>query len=130
MWKLFLSALALRTMIRSMGWMVLLLPIAFLLKTVGAPLLAILAVIGLPLLVVLALIGLPLIVVFGIGAALLGIIGTVLTVGLALLKIVLPIVLVFWAVSALFRWMRRKDKPRADEPLTGDVRGPDPDPAL
>lgn len=126
MWKLFLSALALRTMLRSMGWLALLLPLAAILKTIGAPLLAILAVIGLPLLIVLALIGLPLIVVFGIGAALLSIIGVVVTAGLALLKIVLPIVLVFWAVSAVFRWMRRKDRPRPDEPLTGDVRGPDP----
>lgn len=126
MWKLFLQAAALKVMVRSAGWLVFLLPVAFLLKTIGAPLLAILGVIGLPLLVVLALLGLPFIVVFGIGAALLAVIGTVVTIGLALLKIVLPIVLVFWAVSAVFKWMSRKDKPGPDEPLSGEVRGPDP----
>lgn len=125
MWKLFLQAAALKVMVRSAGWLVFLLPVAFLLKTIGAPLLAILGVIGLPLLVVLALLGLPFIVVFGIGAALLAVIGTVVTIGLALLKIVLPIVLVFWAVSAVFRWMSRKDRPSPDEPLSGEVRGPD-----
>ena len=125
MWKLFLQAAALKVMMRSAGWLVFLLPLAFLLKTIGAPLLAILGVIGLPLLVVLVLLGLPFIVVFGIGAALLAVIGTVVTIGLALLKIVLPIVLVFWAVSAVFKWMSRKDKAGPDEPLSGEVRGPD-----
>ena len=125
MWKLFLDFVVLRTILRSVGWLVALIPVAFLFKFVGLPLLAILAVIGLPLLVILLFLGLPIIVVLVLGSMLMAVVGAVLAIGIPLLKIILPIALVVWLVG--WFWRRgRGDEPKADGPLTGDVAGPDP----
>ena len=126
MWKLFLSWLVVKTGLRSLGWLAALIPFAFLLKTVGAPLLAILATLGLPLLIILAVIGLPIIVVLVFTGVLLAIVAAVLSLGLAVAKVVVPIVLVWWLVSWLFRgaWWNDRGK-KGEVPLTGDVKGPD-----
>ena len=135
MWKLFLSWAVLKVGLRSVGWLAVMVPLAFLFKTVGAPLLAILGVFALPLLVILALLGLPIIVVIVFTMLLLGALGAhsgiganvapaafLANLGIAVAKIVIPILVVWWLVSWLFRsaWWN-KPKGAGDEPLTGDV---------
>lgn len=105
MWTLVKAWLLKLVLQRSLGavlaaLLVILLPIAGILKVVGIPLLLVLLIVGAPLLLLLAVIGLPLLLVFGAGMAIIGIISAVLATGFALLKIALPILLVVWLV----RW--------------------------
>ena len=120
MWKLFLSWAVVKLGLKSVGWLVFMLPLAFLFKTIGAPILAILGVFAVPLLVIFAILGLPIIVVLVFTMMIVGIIGLVLTVGAALLPVLLPILLVWWIVS----WMLgRRKSGAAGGPMTGEVRG-------
>ena len=122
MWTLVKAWLLKLVLKRSLGavlaaLLVILLPIAGILKVVGIPLLLVVLIVGAPLLLILAVIGLPLLLVLGAGMAILGIISAVLAVGFALLKIALPILLVVW----LIRWFFAKrngnnDKPRSTDP--------------
>ncbi|MFL5605305.1 MAG: hypothetical protein ACJ8AD_02545 [Gemmatimonadaceae bacterium] len=111
MWLL-LKGLALRFAIgRTVGGMlstlfVVLLPIAGILKFVGLPLLLVLGVLGAPVFLLLAALGLPILFVLGIGGVLLLSLGVLLTLGLIAIKILLPIVLIVWAV----RWLMRRGK--------------------
>lgn len=92
-----------KTVLRSFGWLAWLLPLGFLLKFIGWPLVAVLGVLALPVLALLLVIGLPIFVVLLLGGALLALVGTVLSVGVALVKILVPIVLVVWVL----RWLLR-----------------------
>ena len=120
MWALLKSLLLKWTLIKailralgSLGW---LLPLAMLLKAIGLPLLIVLAVLALPLIVVLVVIGLPLVFVVLVGGALLSFALWVASMGLLALKIAIPIVLVVW----LLRWLSSRgndatpDTPAAD----------------
>ena len=95
-----------------LGWLGMLLPIALLLKTIGLPLLGILSIIALPLLILLFLFGLPIFLVLLFGGALMGLIGFVLTVGVAVLKIGLFVVLpiwLFWKLgTTLYGWIFKR----------------------
>ena len=120
MWKLFLSWAVLKIGLRSIGWLALILPLAALFKTIGAPILAILGIFAVPLLVILSILGLPIIVVLVFTAMLVGIIGLVLTVGAFLLPVLIPMLVVWWIVS----WMLgRRKSGTAGGPMTGEVRG-------
>ena len=124
-----------------LGGLAFLLPLALLLKTIGIPLLIVLAVLAIPVLIILFLFGLPIFLVFIFGSMLMGLIGVVLTVGIAALKfglfIVLPIWL-FWKLGGkISRWIfkRRDDdappsssKPASDA-SSGPTTGPINDPA-
>jgi hypothetical protein len=101
-----------RTALRSFGWLAWLLPAGFLLKWVGLPLLAVLGTLSVPVLILLAIIGLPIIVVLFFGSILLSIVGFVLTAGIAMLKFLVPLLLVYWLV----RWVMRSRAPAADAP--------------
>jgi len=79
-----------------LGGLAFLLPLALLLKTIGLPLLAVLAVLALPILILLFLFGLPVFLVFIFGSMFMGLIGMVLTLGLAAVKIALFVVLPLW----------------------------------
>lgn len=113
MWLL-LKGLALRFIVgRTVGGMmaallVLLVPLAGLLKLVGLPVLMVLGVLGAPLLLVLAAIGLPLVIALGIGAAIVAVLGIVLALGVLAIKFVLPIVLIVWFVRWAVRAMRAR----------------------
>jgi hypothetical protein len=116
-----------------LGGLGLLVPIAFLLKVVGLPILAVLSVIALPLLVLLFIFGLPVFMVFIVGSMLMGLLGVVLTIGIAALKIGLFVVLPIWLVWTLGRKlvcaMRRKggdDTPPASpiDPLSTEPSEP------
>lgn len=105
MWQilktLIVQGILAKTVLRSLGWLAWLLPAGFLLKFVGLPLLAVLGVLALPVLLLLLLIGLPIFVVLLLGGGLLAIVGVVLSVGLALAKVLIPIALVLWGL----RWL-------------------------
>jgi hypothetical protein len=79
-----------------LGGLAFLLPLALLLKTIGLPLLGILSVLALPVLILLFLFGLPIFLVFIFGGLLMGLIGMVVTIGVAALKIGLFVVLPIW----------------------------------
>lgn len=101
-----------RTALRSFGWLAWLLPAGFLLKWVGLPLLAILGTLSVPVLILLAIVGLPIIVVIVFGGVLLSVVGFVLTAGFAMLKFLLPVLLVF----LLVRWVWRSRTPPPTAP--------------
>lgn len=108
MWQilktLIVQGILAKTVLRSFGWLAWLLPAGFLLKFLGLPLLAVLGVLALPVLLPLLLIGLPIFVVLLLGGGLLAIVGVVLSVGLALAKLLIPIALAVWLV----RWLLRE----------------------
>lgn len=92
-----------RLLLKGVGSLFLFLPIAALLKTVGLPLLGVLGALALPVLLVLLFLGLPIFLVLVLGAGLLALLGTVLTVGGVLLKVLLfvgvPLALLGWLWS-------------------------------
>lgn len=114
--SLLIQGVLARTALRSLGWLAWLLPLGFLLKWVGLPLLAVLSVLALPVLVLLVAIGLPLFVVFLFGSVLMALVGTLLTVGIALAKVLIPMLLVVWLVRWL--WGTRKPAPDVVTPST------------
>lgn len=124
MWLL-VKGIALRFIIgRTVGGMlaallVLLAPLAGILKLIGLPLLLVLGLIGAPLMAVLAAIGLPLLFVVGIGGALLVAVGLLLALGVMAIKVVLPIVLVVW----FGRWVWRAMRTGRTTPDVGPVTG-------
>lgn len=105
MWALLKSLLGqwalFKVLLKALGSLAWLLPIALLLKTLGLPMLVLLAVLALPIFLVLALVGLPLMFVLITGVLLLAGFFFLLTLGIALLKILIPILLVVW----LLRWL-------------------------
>jgi hypothetical protein len=122
MWML-LKGLALRFALgRTIGGLfatllLVLVPIAGVLKMVGLPLLIVLGVIGAPLFLLLAAIGLPVLLVLGIGGVLIFLLGVLLALGVLAIKIVLPIVLVAWLVRWIFGRNRRSG--RGDVGISG-----------
>jgi len=80
----------------------LLVPIALLLKTIGLPLLGVLAILAFPILILLFVFGLPIFLVLLVGGLFMGMLGMVLTIGVAAIKIGLFIVLPAWLVWTLF----------------------------
>jgi hypothetical protein len=93
-----------KTLIKSLGSLGLLVPIAFLLKFIGLPLLMVLGILALPVLIVLMFLGLPFLLVFVIGGFLLSMVGTVLTLGFTVLKIALPIIAIVWVIKWIWGW--------------------------
>ena len=114
MWLL-IKGLALRFIVgRTLGGMmgallVLLVPIAGILKFIGLPILLVLGVLGAPLFLLLGAIGLPMLFVVGIGAFVIMVLGVVLALGVLALKFVLPVVLIIWFVRWVWRAVRRPD---------------------
>lgn len=110
-----------------LGWLGLLIPIAFVLKTIGLPLLIILLVLAIPILLMFFVFGLPVFLVVFAGGAFMGLVSFVLTLSVAVLKIGLFIVLPIWFAFAvgprIVRWFRggnRDSKPKdAPPPETG-----------
>ncbi|MGQ0765197.1 MAG: hypothetical protein ACT4OZ_05975 [Gemmatimonadota bacterium] len=116
MWSLIQTLLARLALLRviwaalkSLGWLI---PVAFLLKLVGLPLLILLAILAIPLFIVLALVGLPALLVVGLGGALLALVTFLLSLGFAVLKLALPIILLFYVV----KWLTRERSRPGDPP--------------
>ncbi|HEX5829927.1 MAG TPA: hypothetical protein VFY16_03025 [Gemmatimonadaceae bacterium] len=128
MWALLKSLFAqwvfFRVLLRSLGSLAFLVPLAFLLKAIGWPLLVVLGVLALPVLLVLLLVGLPILLVLVVGGLLLGLVGSVLALGLAAAKVVVPIVAILW----LLRWLLR-ERPGTPPPAPPAPPTPPPPPA-
>lgn len=101
---------AIRWAIKSLVGLGLLVPVAFVLKLVGLPILIVLGVLAAPVLFVLFLLGLPIFLVLIVAGLLMAGLFFALTVGLFALKVfvfvVLPILLVWTLVTFLWRMFR------------------------
>jgi hypothetical protein len=91
-----------------LGGLAFLVPLALLLKTIGLPILGVLGVLVFPILVLLFLFGLPIFLVLLFGSLFIGMLGMVLTLGVAAIKIGLFIVLPAWLVWKLFTKVFRR----------------------
>lgn len=107
-----------------LGGLAFLLPLALLLKTIGLPLLMVLGVLAVPVLIILLLFGLPIFLVLIFGSMLMGLIGMVLTIGVAAVKIGLFVVLPIWLLWTLIGKMRRGKKNGGDDSASPDSAPP------
>ncbi|MFL5615064.1 MAG: hypothetical protein ACJ796_15470 [Gemmatimonadaceae bacterium] len=98
------------------------LPIAFLLKAVGLPLLIIHGVLALPVLFLLFLFGLPIFLVLLAGGLAMGVLFAALSLGVVALKVAIFVVLPIWLVWRLASWLFRGRDGVSRRP---DVSGPD-----
>ncbi|MDB4917355.1 MAG: hypothetical protein JWM95_4999 [Gemmatimonadetes bacterium] len=111
-----LSLIAGRTVAGASGLLMLVLvPIAAVLKFIGLPILIVLAIVGAPIFLILSAVGLPLVLVAGIGAAVMLAVGAALALGFMALKFLLPVLLVVLVV----RWVLRRARatPAAAAPV-------------
>ena len=103
MWALLKSLLTkwafFKVLLKALGSLAWLIPVAFVLKAIGLPFLLLLLVLGAPILIVLAVIGLPVLVVLVLGGFLISALFALLALGVTALKIALPIVFVVWIVN-------------------------------
>ena len=116
MWSLITSLLAkwalFKLLLKTLGSMAWLLPVAFLLKLIGLPVLIVLAILAAPVFIILAIIGLPIMFVIVAGVILLVGFFFMLSMGLLVLKIAIPIILIYW----LIRWFFRNGKKNSIDP--------------
>lgn len=121
MWQilktLLVQGILAKVLVRSFGWLAWLLPAGFILKFIGLPLVAVLGVLAAPVLILLLVVGLPIFVVVLIGGALMALVGFLLTIGLALAKIIIPIAL----VVMLVRWLLRDRAAAPETPADGSA---------
>jgi hypothetical protein len=118
-----------------LGGLALLLPIAAILKVVGIPLMLIMLVLGAPIIILLFLFGLPIFAVLAIGGLLIGLLGMVLTIGVAAIKFAIFVVLPIWLIWKLMCWIFRGvfgkgdkgDGPSMTEPVEPIDPGMPPD---
>lgn len=119
MWQilrtLLVQGIIAKTALRSFGWLAWLLPAGAILNWIGLPLLMVLGVLALPVLTLLLLIGLPIFVVLIFGSLLMSLVGVLITVGTALLKMIIPVALVVLVVQ----WVMRVQAKRAEPMATG-----------
>ncbi|HVX38533.1 MAG TPA: hypothetical protein VHB25_03085 [Gemmatimonadaceae bacterium] len=123
---LVLRVTAVNWLFKTLGGLAILVPIAFVLKIVGLPLLAVLSVLALPVLLMLFVFGLPIFLVLIVGGMVMGLLGMVLALGIAAIKIGLFVVLPIWLVFKLVSWIFRK-RP-ADTPPESPAPPPPPEP--
>ena len=116
MWSLITSLLAkwalFKLLLKTLGSMAWLLPVAFILKLIGLPVLIVLAILAAPIFIILAIIGLPIMFVIVAGVILLVGFFFLLSMGLLVLKIAIPIILIYW----LMRWFFRNGKKNSIDP--------------
>ena len=121
MWLLLKSLLAkwavLKLLLKAFGSLGWLLPLAFVLKALGLPFLLLLAVIALPVILVLAVLGLPILLVVTIGGFLVTLTMWIVGIGVAALKVAIPILLLYWVA----RWMLRLGDDPTVHPQTSDT---------
>lgn len=117
MWALVKSLLAkwalFKILLKGLGPLAWLVPVAFLLKLIGLPVLLVLAILAAPVFILLAILGLPLMFVAVTGLLILVGLFALLAFGIAVLKIAIPIFIVYW----LLRWAFRNGK-KSHDPAT------------
>src|SRR3990172_5120287 len=104
-WELF------KILLKGLGGFAWLIPIAFILKFIGLPVLMVLAILAAPVFIILAILGLPLMFVAVTGILLLVGLFAILAFGIAVLKIAIPIFIVYWLLRWAFRNGRKTNGP-------------------
>ena len=116
MWSLITSLLAkwalFKLLLKTLGSLAWLFPVAFILKLIGLPVLIVLAILAAPVFIILAIIGLPIMFVIVAGVLLLVGFFFLLSMGLLVLKIAIPIILIYWVI----RWLFRNGKKNSIDP--------------
>lgn len=129
MWALLKSLLAkwavFKVLLKALGSLAWLIPLAFILKAIGIPALILLLILGAPILIVLAVFGLPLILVLIVGGFLIAALFAILAIGVTALKIALPFIIVFYLVRWFFK--SKEDQSNDTTPPLTDI--PDVPPA-
>ena len=115
-WALF------KLLLKSFGALAWLLPLAMLLKALGWPVLLVLGILAVPLLIVLMIVGLPLLLVAAAAGIMLMIAFWVVSTGMLLIKIAVPILLIVWVV----RWIRRSNRGHSDGSMRPRSQGGGP----
>lgn len=115
-WALF------KLLLKSFGSLAWLLPLALLLKALGWPVLLVLGVLAVPLIIVLMIVGLPLLLVAAAAGIMLMIAFWVVSTGILLIKLAIPILVVIW----LIRWFRRFNRGRGHGGAPGKPGGKGP----
>ena len=99
----------LRALLKSLVVLVLLIPIALLLGLFGVPVLGIGAILLVPLVLALIVLGLPFLLLLVGGAIVLGLFGTILGIGVAIitfaLKLLVFVVIPVWLIWMIARWI-------------------------
>ena len=109
---------AVRWILKLLGSLGVLVPIALFLKSIGWPILIVLAVLALPVLFFLFLFGLPIFLVLLAGGAIMGLLFAVLSIGLVVLKIGIFVVLPIYLLWKLAGWMfGRRRRPATDDSM-------------
>lgn len=107
MWSLITSLLSkwalFKLLLKTLGSMAWLIPVAFILKLIGLPVLIVLAILAAPVFIILAIIGLPIMFVVVAGILLLVGFFFLLSMGLLVLKIAIPVILIYWLIKWIFR---------------------------
>jgi hypothetical protein len=78
-------------------------PLAGLLKLIGIPVIIVMLVVAAPVILLLAVVGLPLMLVAIAGVVIMGVLSMVLALSVALLKVLIPIAIVFFVLRFLWR---------------------------
>src|SRR3954468_12386833 len=102
---------AIRWALKSLVGLGVLVPVAFILKFVGLPILAVLGVLAAPVLFVLFILGLPIFMVLAVGGLLLGGLFFLMTIGLMAIKFLIFVVLPIWLVWIVVGWIWRMFRP-------------------
>jgi hypothetical protein len=110
-----------RWLMKVLGSLAVLLPIAALLKTIGLPVLIVLAILALPIFFVLFLFGLPIFLVLLFGSLAMGALFAILSFGLLALKFAVFVVLPIWLLWRLVAWLRRRNDQRPTPDLTEEM---------
>jgi|SRR5690606_6348367 len=122
MWLLLRAVLARwilgKLALRGLASVLLLAPIASLLKLAGLPLLAVIALVGVPLFLFLAKLGLPVALALGTGALVLLAVLAVLLIGGLIVQLLLVGGLLVWGARVTWRFFQR------DGTRPGDATGP------
>ena len=94
-------------LLKTIGGLGVLVPLALLLKVIGLPVLMVIGVLAAPVLFVLFVLGLPIFLVLVVGGGLLAFLFMLLSIGLVVLKVALFVVLPIVLIWKLVRWMFR-----------------------
>lgn len=113
MWALLKSLLLkvglLKLLLRAFPSLAWLLPFAFVLKAIGLPVLIVLAILAVPLFIILAIVGLPMLFVAVTGAIVLAGIFFMLSLGIAVLKLAIPFIIIYFIWKWVFKSRKGSD---------------------
>ena len=117
-------ALAIRTLLATLGSIALVLPLGLaLLKVVGVPLLVVMLVLGAPLLLLLAVLGFPIILVLGIALVALMMLPLLVVVAALALKVLLFVALPVWLLVRAVKWVTKPRDGGSGAPSPGASEG-------